>query len=58
LKTKRNLLNCIKELGSQQTDGQFVLGLRDGHGAATSSLEIFDLTMDTVGNTLMFMGFI
>jgi len=58
LKMKRNLLNCIKELGSQQTDGQFVLGLRDGQGAATSSLEMFDLTMDTVGNTLMFMGFI
>jgi len=58
LKSRRNLLNCIKELGSQETDGQFVLGLRDGHGAATSSLEMFQLTMNTVGNTLMFMGFI
>jgi len=53
LKTKRNLLNCMKELGSQQTDGQFVMGLRDGHGAATSSLEIFNLTMSTISTTLM-----
>jgi len=51
LKSKRNLLNCIKELGSQETDDEFVLGLRDCHGTATSSLEIFDLTMVTMSNT-------
>ena len=56
LKSKRNLLNCIKELGSQKTDGQFVLGLRDGHGAATSSKEIFDLTLNTISTTLMLMS--
>ena len=58
LKTRRNLLNYIKELGSQQTDGQFVLGLRDGHGAATSSLEMFQLTMATISNTLMLIEFV
>ena len=58
LKTRRNLLNCIKEIGSQQTDGQYVFGLRDGHGAATSSHEMFALTMGTIGNTLMLMDFV
>jgi hypothetical protein len=58
LKTRRNLLNCIKELGSQQTDGQFVLGLRDGHGSATSRMEMFQLTMATISNTLMMLDVI
>jgi len=57
-KTRRNLLNCIKELGSQQTDGQFVLGLRDGHGSATSRMEMFELTMATISNTLMMLDVI
>ena len=52
------LKHVIEELGSLETDGQFVIGLRDGEGAATSRLEIFDLTMETVGNTLMILGFI
>jgi len=58
LKIRRNLLNCIKELGSKQTDGQFVLGLRDGNGAATSSNEMFQLTLATISNTLMAMEFV
>jgi len=57
LKTRRDLLNCIKELGSQQTDGQYVMGLRDGHGAVVSSLEMFHLTMAIISNTLMVMDF-
>ena len=64
---KRKLLslNCmfrlkhvICELGNLEKDGQFVIGLRDGEGAATSRLEIFDLTMETVSNTLMILGFV
>ena len=43
----------IKELGSLETDGQFVMGLRDGNGPAISRLEIFELTMATLSNTLM-----
>ena len=59
---QRLSLNCmfrlkhvIQELGSLETDGQFVIGLRDGEGAATSRLEIFDLTMETVSNTFMIL---
>ena len=48
----------ICELGSLETDGQFVIGLIDGEGAATSRMEIFDLTMQTVSNTLMVLGFV
>ena len=62
---QRLSLNCmfrlkhiIQELGSLETDGQFVIGLRDGEGAATSRMQIFDLTMDTLGNTLMILGFV
>ena len=62
---QRLSLNCmvrlkhiIQELGSLETDGQFVIGLRDGEGAATSRMEIFNLTMETVSNTLMILGFV
>ena len=48
----------IKELGNLKKEGQFVIGLRDGEGAATSRQEIFDLTMTTLGNTLMLMKFV
>ena len=48
----------IKELGSLETDGQFVVGLRDGDGAATSRMEIFELTLATISNTLMMIDFI
>jgi len=57
-KTRKNLIHSIKKLGSQSIDGQFVLGLRDGHGAAISSLEMFSLTMATLGNTIMLMDVI
>ena len=52
------LKHVICELGSRETDGQFVIGLRDGEGAATSRMEIFDMTMDTVSNTLMVLKFV
>ena len=52
------LKHIIQELGSLETDGQFVIGLRDGEGAATSRMEIFDLTMETVSNTLMILEFV
>jgi len=57
-KINRILLNCIKELGSQQTDGQFVMGLRDGYGPAISRLEMFQLTMMVVSNTFMVIEFL
>ena len=62
---QRLSLNCmfrlkhtIQELGSLETNGQFVIGLRDGEGAATSRMEMFKLTMETVSNTLMILEFI
>ena len=58
LKCMFRLKHVIQELGNLETDGQFVIGLRDGEGAATSRLEIFDLTMETLGNTLMILGFV
>ena len=64
-KRQRLSLNCmfrlkhiICELGSLEKDGQFVIGLRDGEGAATSRMEIFHLTMETVSNTLMILQFV
>ena len=64
-KRQRLSLNCmfrlkhiIQELGSLQTDGQFVIGLRDGEGAATSRMEMFQLTMETMTNTLMVLEFV
>jgi len=53
LKTRKRLLLSIKELGSLQVNGQFVVGLRDGSGPPTSSLEIVKLTFETVSLTLM-----
>ena len=58
LKSMFFLKHIIQELGSLETDGQFVIGLRDGEGAATSRLEIFDLTIETVTNTLMVLGIV
>ena len=64
-KRQRLSLNCmfrlkhiIEELGNLETDGQFVIGLRDGEGAAISRMQIFHLTMETVNNTLMVLGFV
>ena len=52
------LKHIIQELGSLETDGQFVIGLRDGDRGATSRMQIFDLTMETVSNTLMIHRFV
>ena len=52
------LKHIIQELGSLEKDGQFVIGLRDGEGAAISRKEIFDLTMETMTNTLMVLEFV
>jgi len=55
LKTRRQLLLTIEELGNHQVDGQFIIGLRDGSGPAISSNEIFILTLETVTYTLLFI---
>ena len=53
LKILFRLQQLIKELSSLESDGQFVIGLRDGKGPATSRQDIFDLTMATFANTLI-----
>ena len=58
LKTRFRLRLMMKELGNKQVDGQFVIGLTDGSGAATSRYEIYELTATTIENTLMVLGFI
>ena len=58
LKCMFRLKHIIQELGSPEIDGQFVIGLRDGEGAAISRMEIFELTMQTLSNTLMILGFV
>jgi len=58
LKMKRRLINAIKELGSNEINGQFVMGLTDGEGAATSTLEIVKLTCETITNSLMVLNFV
>ena len=64
-KRQRLSLNCrfrlkhiIQELGNPETDGQFVIGLRNGQGAAISRMQIFHLTIETVINVLMILGFV
>ena len=58
LKNIIRLRLVIKELGSLETDGQFVIGLRDGNGPAISRLEIFELTISTLSNTLMIIDMV
>ena len=58
VKINLRLRMLIKELGNQEKDGQFVVGLTDGSGAATSSSEIYGLTATSVSNSLMAMKLI
>ena len=51
LKFKARLL--IKELGNNNKDGHFVLGFSDGNGPEISKMEITNLILDTVGNSMM-----
>jgi hypothetical protein len=54
-KSKFVLKTIIKELGTSNlnNDGHFVIGLSDGTGPAISRMEIFELTLETIFNTLM-----
>ena len=56
LKLKTRLL--IKELGNDDKDGHFVLGFSDGNGPEISKMEITNLILDTVGNSMMILGMI
>lgn len=57
VKTRFCLMKTIKEIGTStlNKDGHFIIGLADGSGPAISSMEVFELTLEIVFNTLMFM---
>ena len=46
----------LKELGSDDKDGHFVLGFADGKGPEISSMEITELILETVFNSMMFLS--
>ena len=46
----------LKELGSDDKDGHFVVGFADGKGPNISSMEITDLIFETVFNSMMFLN--
>ena len=50
LKLKTRLL--IKELGNDDKDGHFVLGFADGNGPEISKMEITNLILDTIVNSM------
>ena len=56
LKFKTRLL--IKELGNGNNDGHFVVGFADGNGSEMSIMEITNLILDTVANSMMILGMI
>ena len=58
LKLKFQTRLLIKELGNDESDGHFVLGFADGNGPEISKMEITNLILDTVGNSMMILGMI
>ena len=58
LKSKLKTRLLIKELGNDDKDGHFVLGFSDGNGPEISKMEITNLILDTVGNSMMILGII
>ena len=57
-KTRLHLKLVIKELGCKTKDGHFEVGLSDGNGPAITKMEIIELTLETIANTLMVMGMV
>ena len=58
LKSKLKTRLLIKELGNDDKDGHFVLGFSDGNGPEISKMEITNLILDTVGNSMMILKMI
>ena len=53
--TRTRLQTAIKELGSEQRDGQFVVGWTNGTGGAFRTRDAVDLTLTVCSLTLMIM---
>ena len=58
LKLKFEIRLLIKELGNNDKDGHFVLGFTDGNGPEISKMEITNLILDTIANSMMFLRMI
>ena len=58
LKLKFKARQLIKELGNDDKDGHFVLGFSDGNGPEISKMEITNLILDTVGNSMIILRMI
>ena len=56
--TRNRFRLIIKEYGTQNKDGHFTMGFADGSGPSFTKLEMTDLTLETIANTLMFMKMI
>ena len=57
-KTRLHLKLVIKELGCEPKDRNFVVGLSDGNGPAITKMEIIELTLETIANTLIVMDMV
>ena len=58
LKLKFQTRLLIKELGKDGKAGHFVLGFSDGNGPEISKMKITNLTLETVGNSMMILRMI
>jgi hypothetical protein len=52
-KTRMHLKTAIKEVGSQFTEGQFMVGLTNGRGAAVTTMTALELTGMTIQFTIL-----
>ena len=58
LKLKIQARLLIKELGNDDKDGHFVMGFADGNGPKISPMEITNLVLETVFNSMMFLNIV
>ena len=54
-KARIRFRTTIKEYGTQNEDGHFILGFADGNGPSFTKTEMMELTFETIANTLMVM---
>lgn len=55
LKSKLKTRLLIKEVGTDDKDGHFILRFSDGNGPAMTPMEITNLILETLANSMMFL---
>jgi hypothetical protein len=55
LETRMHLKLVIRELGSERKDGQHMIGLTNGEGAAFTTMDAIELTLATCSFTILIM---